>query len=40
MTREASKTPKFLNQYRFSGCNEENQEFKKEVMNYNREHKN
>ncbi len=34
MTREASKTPKFLNQYRFFGCNEENQEFKKEVMNY------
>ncbi len=33
ITREASKTPKFLNQYRFSGCNEENQEFKKEVMN-------
>jgi hypothetical protein len=30
ITREASKTPKFLNQYRFSGCN---QEFKKEVMN-------
>ncbi len=33
ITREASKTPKFQNQYRFSGCNEENQEFKKEVMN-------
>jgi uncharacterized membrane protein len=33
ITREASKTLKFLNQYRFSGCNEENQEFKKEVIN-------
>ncbi len=34
ITREALKTSKFLNEYRFSGSNEMNEEFRIKVINY------